>query len=436
MRRAVNVLAWLSLIFTLSGCGLTEFRQQNGAADAKISLRIAWWGSQIRNETTIEVIKRYEREHPHVEIEFDYSAFNEYWKKLSPSAAGNVLPDIVQMDVSYLTQYASLDLLEDLDPYVENGLIDTTHIHSSKLAGGRLNGRLYGFSLGVNALYSVYDPEVFKKNGIKPPHEEWTWEDLDVMGEQLQGSGIYLGTALTPEQFFAYYLRQNGASLFAADGTGLGYRDDKLFVEYFGRMQRLAVNKLIFSPDIWTLNINRPEKDPFYKGGALLGWGYSNQFISTSQKYGKPLVMAPLPGPYQSKGLFLKPGMFFSIAKSSKSKEEAAKFINYFVNNLEANKVLKGERGVPVSSAVQEQLKPYLEPVEKQVFDYIEWVEKHSSAMDPAEPVGASEVTAVLRELYDLLLFNKITPEKAAAEFRIKAENILKNNGPALSEGN
>ena len=36
-------------------------------------------------------------------------------------------------------------------------------------------------------------------------------------------------------------------------------------------------------------------------------------------------------------GLWLKPGMFFSVSETSKVKEECAKFINWFVNSNEAN---------------------------------------------------------------------------------------------------
>ncbi|OMD59331.1 ABC transporter substrate-binding protein [Paenibacillus odorifer] len=429
MRRFILSLALLCMITTLGSCGQqTDLPPEN--AVEKINLRIAWWGSDFRNNATIQVIQMYEQQNPLVKIEYDYSAFNEYWKKLAPSAAGNVLPDIIQMDISYLSQYGTLNLLQDLSPYIKSGLIDTSSISDNNLAGGKLGEQLYGFNLGINALYSVYDPEVFKEQGIEPPGTDWSWEDFEQIGVTLkeQGKGIYLGTYLTPEQFFAYYLRQNGASLFSEDGITLGYSDDRLFVEYFGRMQRLMQGKLIFEPDIWTLDVNKPDQDPFYKGEALLGWGYSNQFISTVQRYGKPLALATMPGPHNDRGLFLKPGMFFSISKSSKQKEEAAKFIDFFVNNLEANKVLKGERGVPVSSAIKEQMKPFLEPELAQVFEYIDWVEQNSSPMDPPDPVGASEVTSVLRQLYDLLMFSKITPEKAAEQFRLQADEILSQN--------
>ncbi|ASA20128.1 ABC transporter substrate-binding protein [Paenibacillus donghaensis] len=420
--------AVICLLSILGGCaGRTESGLHQTGAE-QVNLRIAWWGNEYRNNATIQVIQRYEEQNPHVNIEYDYSAFNEYWKKLAPSAAGNVLPDIIQMDLSYLSEYGTLGLLEDLSPYVDNGWIDTGSISDDKLAGGKLGEQLYGVTLGLNALFSMYDPEVLKAYGLQPPDASWTWDDLETMGQKLKGTGIYLGTYLTPEQFFAYSLRQQGVSLFTKDGSSLGYQDDGLFVEYFGRMQRLMQDKLLFEPDIWTQDINDPDEDPFYKGQALFGWGYSNQFISTVQRYGKPLAIAPMPGPHNERGLFLKPSMFFSVAKNSKHKEEAARFINFFVNDLEANKLLKGERGVPVSSAIKEQLMPFVEPELAQVFDYVEWVEQHSSPMDPPGPIGTAEVTSVLREIYDLIMFNKMTPQKAAEEFRLRANGILSQN--------
>ncbi|MEK5397552.1 hypothetical protein [Paenibacillus sp. FSL K6-2859] len=52
-------------------------------------------------------------------------------------------------------------------------------------------------------------------------------------------------------------------------------------------------------------------------------------------------------------------------------------------------------------------------------------MEQNSSPMDPPDPVGSSEGTGLLRELYDLLMFSQITPEKAAEQFRLRAEDIL-----------
>ena len=133
-------------------------------------------------------------------------------------------------------------------------------------------------------------------------------------------------------------------------------------------------------------------------------------------------------GPNMEKGLFLKPSMFFSVSENSKVKEEAAKFINFFVNDIEANKLILGDRGVPVSSKVKEALKAVSTEAQIQVYDYVAWAETNSSAMDPADPIGSAEVFKSLTSLAEQMNYNKINPEDAAKKFRDEATSILKKN--------
>ncbi|WP_339278659.1 extracellular solute-binding protein [Paenibacillus sp. FSL W8-1187] len=421
------IAAVMVLLLAAAGIrwGASQPSEPPTVAPEPLTLRIAWWGGDYRNEATIKVIHRYERLNPHIKIEYDYSAFNEYWKKLAPLAAGNVLPDIVQMDVSYLYEYMSHGLLADLQPFVERGLIDSSDIPDALLAGGRgAEGGLYGFSLGTNALFAAYDPAVLLSLGLERPTADWTWDSFAGMGQAIQGKGVYLSLDLTPEQFFAYYLRQHGRSLYSSDGKSLGYEDDRLFVGFFARLQKLAKAKLMTLPNIWNHEAMK-ENNPFVEGKALFYWGYSNQFMALDEDSKSELAIAPMPGPDSSKGLFLKPGMFFSIAESSTHKAEAARFIDFFIHDLESNLILNGERGVPVSAAVKEGMLPHINPALAKVFAYVDWVQANSSPMDPPDPPGAAEVTAALRELNDQLLFQRIEPAAAASEFRRRAERIL-----------
>jgi len=200
-----------------------------------------------------------------------------------------------------------------------------------------------------------------------------------------------------------------------------------LFVEYFGRTARLAKAGASPLPDV-TAQIKGLEDDLMVKKQAVSVWQWTNQFVGISKVANRPLEMHPLPGPNREKGLYLKPSMFFSISKNSKHKEEAARFINFFVNDIEANKLIKGDRGVPVSAKVKEALKPVLSPAEAKVFDFVAWAEKNSSPMDPPDPIGAAEVANLLKTYDEQLKFNKITPEEAARKFREQANAVLAKN--------
>ena len=117
----------------------------------KIELRIAWWGSQNRHDRTIAVIEMYEELNPNIDIVYEPSGWDDHWTKLATQAAGGDLPDVIQHDYQRIQEWVGNDLLLPLDEFIESGVIDTTNIAEASLAGGRIDGALYGFNLGNNS---------------------------------------------------------------------------------------------------------------------------------------------------------------------------------------------------------------------------------------------------------------------------------------------
>jgi len=399
-----------------------------GDAPKNVTLRIAWWGGEPRHDYTLKVIDMYQQQNPHVTIEPEYASWDDYWTRLAPQAAANQLPDIIQMDLSYITQYGEKGQLADLTPFLGKE-IDVTNVSESAISGGRIVDKLYGFNAGVNALQVHFDPAMLQKAGIdiNSIPENWTWSDFESLSMKAADAGIYFSTGLKADVFFNYYLRTQGKRLYSPDGTQLGYDDDQLFVDFFGMLHRLVKAGAIPTPDI-TAQIKGLEDDLLVKNQAASVWQWTNQFIGLQQVANRPLEMHPLPGPNQSTGLFLKPSMFWSIAENSQNKEEAAKFISFFINDVEANKLIRGDRGVPVSSVVKEALIPELTEQQAQVFEFIAWAEKNSSPGDGPDPIGAGEVIAALESVTEALFFDQITPEEAAKQFRSEANSILSRN--------
>lgn len=124
-------------------------------------------------------------------------------------------------------------------------------------------------------------------------------------------------------------------------------------------------------------------------------------------------------------GQFLKPTMFFSVTSQSKHPKEAAAFINFITNDLEANEVLAAERGVPVSKKVREYLYPKLDGAAKKQFDFLNVAAKYAGPLYPLLPPGHGEILLLHNRLYEQIMYGKITPEEAAAKFRTEANKIL-----------
>ncbi|WP_341277870.1 extracellular solute-binding protein [Paenibacillus sp. FSL H8-0537] len=410
---------------TNSGTG-TNTGTNSGGGDKPITLRMSWWGSETRHEYTKKVIDLYKTKNPNVTIEVEYANYDDYWKKIAPQAAANELPDIMQIDTGYYAQYAGKDQLADLTPYFGKE-IDVTNISENALNGGKLGDGVYGMNLGVNSLGFHYDPATLAKAGVDSIPENWSWDDYLSMAAKAKENGIYIDGGMRAEVFFGYYLRTVGKKLYNEAGNGLGYEDDQLFVDFFGKLADLVKSGAAPTPDTLA-QIKGVEDDMTVKGTQVGVWQWSNQFVALQQAVNRPMKIASMLNPGAKEGLYLKPSMFFSISKNSKAKEEAAKFINFFVNDADANKLILGERGVPVSSVIKEELKPLLSPEQVQVFDYVAWSEENSSPMDPVDPIGAIEVFASLKSLTEQLNYGQISAEDAAKKFRSEAENVLKKN--------
>jgi multiple sugar transport system substrate-binding protein len=435
MKKALTTIISLSLLLTAAGCGSNAPAGGNAAkSDSSVSvkspvkLRISWWGGQARHDYTLKMIDLYQQKNPNVKVEAEYASFDDYWKKLAPQAAANDLPDIIQMDDAYISQFGGRGQLEDLGPYMDKGTIDKSSIAPGYLKIGEFDGKQYQLAMGVNALAISMDPEIVKKAGAPVPTKDWTWDEMDALGAKLKTNGKMMMEWMRYEVFFPYFLRTQDQRMYSPDGASLGYTDDKLFVDYYKRYQKWYDAGYMQPLDKLAQKKGTPEDDDMVMGNSAGYFSWSNQFVAWSAAAKRPLELLPVPGPNSKKGLFLKSSQGLSISKGSKQKEEAAKLINFFINDIDANKLMKGERGVPINSKVQDALKPILSPEEKKVFDYISWAEANSSPNDPPYPVGSVEVQKVLKDLSEQMLYKKISVEDAAAKFRKEANAILAKN--------
>lgn len=432
MKKFLVLIFTFVLVFSLAACNSSspssneseEPKEDN--KDEKVTLRIAWWGSQPRHDYTLKIIEMYEEKNPNVKIEAEYAAWDDYWKKLAPQAAANELPDIIQMDLSYFSQYAQNGQIADLTSYVGNE-INTADIAENVIDGGKIGDKLYGVNAGVNVVGFHYDPAGLQKAGVDSIPENWTWDDYLDIAAKAKDAGLFVDTSMKADVFFNYYLRTMGESLYSKDGASLGYKDDQLFVDFFKMRSDLILDKAVPTPDFMA-QLKGIEDDPVVTQNAIGIWQWSNQFVGLQQVANRDLAIAPMPGPDSDKGLYLKPSMFWSVGNNSKNKEEAAKFIDFMINDIEANKLNLGDRGVPGSATVKEALKPLLSPAQVQVFDYVEWAEGNSSAFDGPDPVGAGEIIETLDSLAEQMAYGNLKVEDAAKQFRQQAESVLSQN--------
>lgn len=400
------------------------------SAAEPVTIRVSWWGSQSRHNKTLKVIDLFEKQHSEINIEPQYTGWSGYWEQMSAQAAGGNLPDVMQHDRMYLTQYIDNDRILSLNSYVESGILDISNVDQPMEI---VDDQLYGVTLGVNAFAVAYNKEMFDKAGIAEPSPDWTWQDFMATARELKEKlPIKYGSTILPGAHrdvfgFRIWLRQHGKSLYNEAADGLGYDDDQLFTDFFSMYEDLKDEGIAAPAAVTEEAGHNIEMDPFVKGEAAMSSMWSNQVVAASSAAGKKVDLALMPNAEDQvqSGMFIKPGMYFTVSKNSDHPEAAAKFINFFINNLEANKIIAAGRGVPVSAKIREEMAATLDEVNKEQFEYINLATEHSSAIYAPPPENHPQIRDLLTETVLRILYGQMSAEQAAGYFRDQAVKIL-----------
>lgn len=437
-----------TMVMSVAACGSSEGSTQDnneattdttaaeaGTGDEQVTIKITWWGGDTRHELTQQVLDLYTQEHPNVTFEAIPAGWDGYFDKLSTQAASGSMPDIVQMDYLYISTYAKNNSLADLQSYIDSGVIDTTNVDSNLLNTGSINGKMVGVPLSTSALAVTYNPTVIEAAGAEAPTDDWTWEDYIAMNTKVaESTGQPSALAATAGIFgdtniFNYWVRSHGETLFNEDGTGLGYEDDKVAAEFFQMWKDMADANVAPDADEQSQIAGLGKEGlPIVTDEAATDIEWNNMATAVSS-VNDHLKLAMMPDA-SSKGAWLKPGMFFSVAETSKVKDACAEFINWFVNSEEANDILAGERGTPVSSAIREYMinSGNLTAQQQEMFDYTDKVAEVAGETPAPDPSGISEINAAFADAGNSVLYGQMTAEDAAASFREQANEILQRN--------
>lgn len=420
------VLVSAMIMAVLPGCsnGGSSSVSTASKSTAKSTIRVAWWGNQVRNDRTTQVLKAYSKANPNITFETEFSDWSGYWDKMATQAAANSLPDIVQMDYQYLKQYATKNQIADLSSYVGKEL-DLTDVTDSALSSGKINDKLYAVSLGTTSPAMLYDLEAVKKAGVTIKDNMTITEFIAAAKTIKQKTGETCDFCYSDgESYMEYMVRGQGKVLFE-DGK-LGIDNSSYALPYF-KLYENADDYLTSSDQLEASVGVGIEQGLLVMGKQWMTMTTSNQLsaYATAAKKTLGITTWPVGDNDTQKAMYLKPSMLFCIASTSTNKTECAKVLDYFTNSIDANEVLLTDRGVPISSKVQTAVKAKVDTNSKQLFDYISNIQSNCSTINPPSPDGMTEVATLVHTLTEQVVYKKITAQKAADEFYTQANSIL-----------
>ncbi len=400
----------------------TSFIFINALGSKEKKIKVLWWGTQIRHDTTLQAIKLFEAKYPNIKVEPIYTSWQGYFDKVAVLFTGNDAPDVIQMTIQNAPQFLEKNMLTDLNKIKT---INLSEIDKTAIDSGTAKGILYGIPLGTNAQCIVYNKELFEQAGAPVPTEKWTWQDFEKAANLIYEKTGKWGAGNFEYRVLENYARSKGGSLYAKDLKNPGFNED-VFIGLMEMAQRMLKSKAMEPIEVFLETESNEENSAFAKGNLGFRNMWTNKIVGVRKTLGKDIEIVVFPGPNNDKSMYINPSQYFSIAETSKLKKEAGSFINFFVTDIEANKTLKGERGVPVSPKVREALSKDLSSQDQKIYKFLDYLSKFSKRpVDPYNPPTDTECKNTMNDVMRMVYYGKLTPQEAGKEIVKKLKDIL-----------
>ena len=416
----------------LAGC--SDGGGGSTAVGGKVTLTFAWWGNDDRAQRTNAAVALFEKRHPNISVRTSFAGYPAYVQKLATQAAGGDLPDVAQLDYRQISQYAGSGTLLDLGPYVGNGTLRTADFDKGLTRTGVYGGRQYALPMGKGTTGIVYDAAVFKKAGVATPRPGWTWDDWAEAGRRISALGMkgpngHAYTGLSDlgvnEDAFETWLRGRGKELYASQHR-LGFSTDDLteFWTFTDKLRREGV----VSQARDTAQIGGAVEDtPMGRGLAATDFNWDAPFLGYPPLLGDSVHFAPVPTTDGKVGQYFKPTMLIGVGAGTQHPKEAARLIDFLLNDPDAGKILGVTRSTPPNKRIAAAIGKTLTGPEKEVYDYGRTIAAHGTDAPPMAPPRGDVVLQVsFQRDYQRVSYGMQSPRGAAEEYVAEAKRELR----------
>ena len=191
IRLASTLIAVTTAGLLLAGCSGGGSPSASGS-----DVTLTFWGtygnggnSAQTDELQNELIPAFEKDNPGIKVEYVDMPYDGLKQKLTTSAAGGELPDLIRSDIGWVAQFAKLGVFKQLDGTMPGFEDLASAVYPGTLETTSWNGHYYGIPLNTNTRVLVTNSDTLKKAGMTAPPA--TFDDLKKLATGLAGTGTF-----------------------------------------------------------------------------------------------------------------------------------------------------------------------------------------------------------------------------------------------------
>jgi multiple sugar transport system substrate-binding protein len=219
------------LILLMAGCG----------ADDDARPVITFWAIGSEVEKIGELFDEFERQNPQIELRVQQVPWLAAHEKLLTAFAGDATPDVCQLGNTWIPEFAALDALEPLEPYLDrSGGIDESDFFPGLWETNRVDAHVFGIPWYADTRLLFYRKDMLAQAGWKEPPrtwDEWLASMRDIK-RKVNPSGYAILMPTNEWEHLTILGLQTGSRMLRDDGR-FGDFDSPEFrraLEFYGRL--------------------------------------------------------------------------------------------------------------------------------------------------------------------------------------------------------
>ncbi len=181
-----------SIALLAAGCSSSP---STGDGSTQSPVTLTFWGSYGNGGNSTQqdalnktLIPAFEKANPGITVKYVDIPYDSLLQKLTTSAAGGTLPDLVRSDIGWVPQLAQLGVLVPLSQSMSDFGTLSTATYPGSLSTNKYNGKYYGLPLDTNTRVLITSQKALDAAGLsKPPA---TFDEFTQMAGKLKGTGV------------------------------------------------------------------------------------------------------------------------------------------------------------------------------------------------------------------------------------------------------
>jgi multiple sugar transport system permease protein len=193
LRAALAAAAAATVLWAFAHVGIRE-ASRLWEDDGRIELTVMHWsgeGGPEEDAIVVDALRRFEADHPNIRVRrINPGDALSFYTKLQTMQASGEPPDVFYVGNERVPSFVELGLLRPLDDFIAadaesdaKGRLDLDAFFPATVDAFRYDGSrtgtgpLYGIPKDFTTVGFYVNLDLFRKAGIEPPREGWTWDD-------------------------------------------------------------------------------------------------------------------------------------------------------------------------------------------------------------------------------------------------------------------